>query len=100
LVHEKRWTGPSALDSGERAGRAGIEDGNPHIGRDLIEPIAQAAVRVAILAKQQAFFVGMARVIDDDFGACGAGTGEGGPRRRRDASAGRGGRADRAASAA
>ena len=76
LVHEKRRTRLAALDSGERAGRAGIEDGNPHVGRDLIEPIAQAHVRVAILAKQQAFFVGMARVIDDDFGARGAGTGE------------------------
>ena len=36
---------------------------------NLVEPIAQRAVRIAIVAEQQALLVGVARVVDDHFGA-------------------------------
>ena len=69
FVHEERRPLPAALDARERAGRTGVEHGDADVGRNLIEPIAQRAIRVAIVAEQQALLVGVARVVDDDLGA-------------------------------
>ena len=69
LVDHERLPRASALQARERAGRARVEDGDPHVGRDLIEPIAQRLVRVAIVAEQQPLLVGVPRVVDDDLDA-------------------------------
>ena len=53
-------------------GRARVEDGNAHVGGNLIEPIAQRAVRVAVVAEQQPLFVGVPRVVDEHLGAAAA----------------------------
>ena len=50
LVDHERRPRAAALDARERARRAGIEHRDAHVGRDLIEPIAQRAIGVAIVA--------------------------------------------------
>ena len=62
----------AALDPGERARRARIEHRDPHVGGNLIEPIAQRAIRVAILAEQQALLVGVPGVVQQHLGAAAA----------------------------
>jgi hypothetical protein len=43
--------------------RTGIEDGDPHVRRNLVEPFAQTTVRIAVVAEQQSLFVSVAGVI-------------------------------------
>ena len=50
-------------------GRARVEDRDPHVGGNLIEPIAQRAVRVAVVAEQQPLLVGVPGVVEQHFGA-------------------------------
>ena len=72
FVDEEGRPRPAALQPREGARRARVEDGDPHVGRDLIEPIAQRAVRIAVVAEQQALFVGVPGVVDEHFGAAAA----------------------------
>ena len=72
FVHEEGGLQPAALSARERARRAGVEHRDADIGRDLIEPIAEGAVRKAVLGQQQALFVGVARVVEDHFQAAAA----------------------------
>ena len=63
---------PAALQPRERARRARVEDRDAHVGGNLVEPIAQRAVRIAVVAEQQALLVGVPRVVDEDLGPPGA----------------------------
>ena len=76
FVDEKRRSRAAAFHAGERARRAGIEHRDAHVGGNLIEAIAQRAIGIAIVAEQQALFVGVARVVDDDLGAARRGAGD------------------------
>ena len=62
----------AALDPRERAGRAGIEHRDPHVSGNLIEPIPQRAIRIAILPEQEALLVGVAGVVQQHLGAAAA----------------------------
>ncbi len=59
----------TALEARERAGRTRVEHRDPDIGRHLVQPVAQALIRHAVFAEQQALLVGMARVVEDDLGS-------------------------------
>ena len=72
LVDEEGGPRAPAFQPGERARGAGVEDGDPHVGGNLVEPIPQRPVRVAIVADQQPLLVGVAGVIEEDFGPPGA----------------------------
>ena len=74
LVDEERRPRPAALQARERAGRARVEDGDAHVGGNLIEPIAQRAVGVAIVAEQQSPLVGVAGVVDEHLRPSARGT--------------------------
>ena len=72
LVDEEGGPRASSFQPRERARGAGVEDRDPDVGRDLVEPIPQRPVRVAIVADQQSLLVGVAGVIEEDLGPPGA----------------------------
>ena len=65
----------AALQPREGARRAGVEDGDPHVGGNLVETIAQRPVRIAIVAEQQPLLVGVPGVVEQHLGPAAAGRG-------------------------
>ena len=69
LVDEEGRPRLAPLQPREGPGRAGVEHRDAHVGGNLIEPIAQRAVRVAVVAEQQAPLVGVPGVVEQHLRA-------------------------------
>jgi len=62
--------GPRAAPFQPREGarRARVENGDPHVGGNLVEAIAQRPVRIAVRPDEETLFVRMTGVIQQDLG--------------------------------
>ena len=59
----------ATLEPDERARGAGVENGNAHFGTRRINPLPQLTVAQAFTAKEQALFIRVAGVVDENFAA-------------------------------
>ncbi len=68
-VHEERRARLAALLPRQRAGRARVDDRDPHLRADGREPAAHLLVRHVRAPQQEALVVRVARVVQDELGA-------------------------------